>query len=202
MDFKETLVGNGFTGVNIGSIERAGDYASLYLEAKRLKASAPVFGSSVDPSMLDSLQGASVFRVGAIEFDEITVMTLRMQKGSAQFIWLADAADPEFWTIFDNFKKTGQAGFAFRSGLSDLWFMPYRTKDVGTTAIDQYRRKVDGGDKGFVQLATVLIARQLISFAAASMIPSVPAEFKQVNILATRRVKSVVRTLERRAPLE
>ncbi|BBU30256.1 hypothetical protein BTHE68_39900 [Burkholderia sp. THE68] len=194
---KDNQADAGHVAFRLGSLERASDYASVFDEAVKLDASAPVFGAWVDPSLLDGLEGKSVFRVGAIRFDEIVVMTMRMQKGRCQFIWLADAADPEFWAAMDEFRKAGQAGFAFRPSPNDLWFIPYRTDNLGPTVIDPHRAESGREDKGFVQLATVLLARDSISLIATSMIPGVPVEHKQVNVLATRRVMSLIGAIQK-----
>jgi hypothetical protein len=195
-EIREAPAGLGYTGLHIGTLERASDYVHIYDEAKKLKASAPIFGSAVDGSHLDKLEGESKFRIGAIQFDEIVVMTMRLQKGRGQFIWLADATDPQFWAMVDDFRKTGQAGLGFRSSPSDIWFMPYRTTGAGRSAFDMHRKKNGGKDKGFIELVSVLVSREVISSAAASMIPGLDVEYKMVNVLGTRRAKSAIRAME------
>ncbi|WP_341318702.1 hypothetical protein WN982_27245 [Paraburkholderia sp. IMGN_8] len=143
--------------------------------------------------MANKLKGLALFRLGSMEIDGCVVLTARVQKGSAQFVWLADATDPDVWSGLDNMRKTGQAGFAFIND-EDTWFMQYKIEHPGT-AIDRHRRQLGRKDADFLRVAGSLIAHGTIQEMVSSIIPGLTVEHSQINILGTRRVRAAAEAL-------
>ncbi len=183
------------TGVPVvfGSLNQAGDFASDFDEASRLGITAPVFTSHLTAKRINKLGGSSVFRIGAIPFDDCLVMTIRYQKGKTMAIWLADASDPDLWSAVDNLRTTGEAGFSFVSG--DLvWFSPYRTQDIGAS-LDVYRQALGRSPNGFMPRAAALIASKAMSSFTSSMLQGVDVTYAQVSILGTAQVQAAARAM-------
>ncbi|MGQ7935452.1 hypothetical protein [Paraburkholderia sp. D1E] len=176
-----------------GALDRASTYAPFSEDAAKLRSATPVFVTSIETEVVDRLKGLALFRMGGIEVDGCAVVTARIQKGSAQFVWLADATDPDFWSALDTMRKTGRAGFVFING-EDTWFMQYKIEQPGT-AIDRYRRQLGRKDVKFLEAAGSLITDGSMKQMASSIIPGLTVEHLQINILATRRVRAAAEAL-------
>lgn len=177
----------------LGALDRASSYAPFSGDAAKMRAATPVFVTSIEAGQVDKLKGLALFRMGAVEINDCVVMTARVQKGSAQFVWLADATDPDFWAALDNLRRSGQVGFAFVSG-DDTYFMPYKIEQPGT-AIDRYRRQVGRKGVNFIEAAGSMFKDGTAEQMASSIIPGLPVEYSKVNILSTRRVRAAAEAL-------
>ena len=177
----------------LGALDRASSYASFSDDAAKMRSATPVFVASIEAGQVDKLKGLALFRMGAIEINDCVVMTARLQKGSAQFIWLADATDPDFWAALDNLRRSGRVGFAFVNG-GDTYFMPYKIEQPGT-AIDRYRRQLGRKGVNFIAVASSMFKDRTVEQMTSSMIPGLPVECFRVNILSTRRVRAAAEAL-------
>lgn len=176
---------------HVGTLERAASYASSFREAAAFRASAPVFVAQIDEAMADRMTGRAILRMGAIPLPTGGVMMyIRMQQNDTQFVWLADATDQEVWRALDALRKTGQAGFAFRSDES-VYFLPFETQDTHT-ALDRFRSEIGRKDRMFIEAATALMTHGDPSVTFTSVAPHVAVNHHRVCILATARVKTAL----------
>lgn len=175
----------------IGALDRAGNYAPLFKEAAALRASAPIFVAPIDESLADHMTGRAILRLGAIELPTGGVMLFfRMQRNDTQFIWLADATDQDVWRALDAFRKTGQAGFGFRSG-EHVSFVPYETRD-NHSVLEQFRSEMGRKDRHFLEAATAIIAYGDPAKTFETMRPGIKVQHYRVCILGTARVKAML----------
>ncbi|AQH00432.1 hypothetical protein A9R05_15640 [Burkholderia sp. KK1] len=176
-----------------GYLRQASDFASEFSEAAKLTPTAPVFTGGLTNKRIKKLKGSSVFRVGAIPFDDCLVMTLRFQKGELLYVWLADASDSDFWSAIDRMRSTGEAGFSFSSE-EQVWFSPYRTRD-SASELEIYRQALGRAPNGFVLRAATLISSGALSFLTTSMLPGYEVKHAQACVLGTPQVESAAQAL-------
>ncbi|WCM24164.1 hypothetical protein NDK50_25365 [Paraburkholderia bryophila] len=107
------------------TLDRATKFAELFEDAAAMNARAPVVITAVDPERFKAATVGnykSSFRIATVEKMGCFVLALCAQVGHAQFIWLADPADPEFWKTIDQAKTTGELGLAFLSP-DEAWLL-------------------------------------------------------------------------------
>lgn len=184
-----------YAALQCGFLERAGTYAASSDHAARMRAGAPVFTTVVDGEKFVQYAklGPLSFRMGAIQVDDCTIMTARLQKGGAQFIWLADAADSDFWSAMNNMSRSRELGFVFQS-TDKMWFLPWQAP-TSAGALERYRRHVGQKGEAFVHVASSLIADGSIEKSAESAFAGVEVGYRCINILLTRRVKAAVKSV-------
>jgi hypothetical protein len=146
--------------------------------------------------------GAGCFGLGRFQVDDCVPLTMRLQVGTLQIYWLADASDPEVWKTIDAWKKGGVAGFALvqeRNAAFFPWEIAGPQNDV-----EQFRGEC-GKEKAweFMQAAVRLIESSIVQRTATTDIPGVRLGHVLVNILMTNRLAEVAKrqSLERLARL-
>lgn len=184
----------GKTFLPAGELKAVRDFARLLDDAKTLRSAAPVFVTAVDPSQFATHRsGKGSFRMGVMEFDDVLIITVRLQMGAMQVIWLADASDVEVWRAIDSMQRTRQAGFVFVTDGDDgeVFFVPWQLQ-TPSSALDRYRREVERSQGKFLEKARELINTKAVEEGAQSVIPGVPLECTRVNLLLTKRLKSAL----------
>jgi hypothetical protein len=118
------------------------------------------------------------------------MMTFRFQRGAAQFVWLADTADPDLWKALDNMTRCRQLAFVFREE-GNLWFFSWNIPStLGQFGI--YRRDIGGDNVNFLTAAGGAIADGSIATHFSSVFPSVEVKYRCINILMTAHLKRVL----------
>lgn len=173
-------------------LRRAADFAGSVPGARQMRTRAPVLSAAVDRKKLESHASSTLesFRLGAIEGPSCTMMTFRFQKGAAQFVWLADAADPDLWKAMDNMTRSRQLAFVFRDE-GDLWFLPWNAP-ASLGQFEVYRREIGRNSANFLTAAGSAIADGSLTTHLSSVFPGVEVGYRCLNILMTPHLKSVL----------
>jgi hypothetical protein len=177
-----------------GELKAVRDFTPHLDDARRLRAAAPVFVTTVDPSQFATHRsGRGSFRMGVMEFDDCAIITARLQMGAMQFIWLGDASDVEVWRAIDNMQRTRQAAFVFVTDgdEGEMFFVPWPLQ-TPSTGLDRYRREMERSQGTFLTKARELINSKAVEEGAQSVIPGVSLECTRVNLLLTTRLKNAL----------
>ena len=173
-------------------LRHAADFAGSVRDARAMRSRAPVLTAAVDRQKLETHASSELegFRLGAIVGPLCTMMTFRFQKGEAQFIWVADAADPDLWKAMDNIKRTSQLAFVFREQ-GNLWFFPWNAPS-GLEQFEIYRGEIGRNSVNFLAAAGGAIADGSLATRLSSVFPGVEVKYRCMNILMTPHLKGVL----------
>jgi hypothetical protein len=175
-----------------GAIGTAKDFAPFARSAKKMRPATPVLTANVDLDLLmnhATMDGKGNFGLGAIQAGDCVVLTMRLQVGTLQIYWLADASDSEVWKTIDAWKKGREAGFALMQGKKAAFFPWEIAGPQSQNSIEQFRSEC-GKDKAweFTQTVLKLVDSGVVHYRATTDIPGVPLEHVLVNILMTDRL--------------
>jgi hypothetical protein len=173
-------------------LRRAADFAGSVRDAREMRTRSPVLTAAVDRQKFETHASSALesFRLGVIEASQCTMMTFRFQKGEAQFVWLADAADPDLWRAMDNMTRSRQLAFVFQEQ-ANLWFLPWNVpSSLGQFGI--YRREIGRNSVNFLAAAGGAIANASLATHLSSAFPGVDVKYRCVNILMTPHLKRVL----------
>jgi hypothetical protein len=175
--------------LNLGSIDNAGNFGQQFPEAAELQPSAPVFVTPIDDGLAERVTGRAILRMGIIPLPTGgAILSIRVQRSTTQFVWLADPTDREVWQALDTYEKIKQTGFGFRSE-KYVYFTPYETQDnIGV--LDVYKSEIGRRDRMFCEAATALIAHGDLKKIFPSMREGIKVKDCRVCILGTAQVKA------------
>ncbi|CAN7673198.1 hypothetical protein LJR034_005420 [Caballeronia sp. LjRoot34] len=177
-----------------GAIGTAKDFAPFARSAAMLRPTTPVLTANVDLGMVANCagSGAGNFGLGCFQAEDCILLTMRLQVGTLQIYWLADASDPEVWKTIDSWKKGGKAGFALIQDKGAA-FIPWDISGP-QNGVEQFRGEC-GKQKAnqFVRAATTLAGSGRVHHQATTDIPGVPLEHVLVSVLMTDRLTEVVK---------
>jgi hypothetical protein len=178
-----------------GAVATAKDLAPYARSAAKLRPATPVLTAMVDLDMLMkhmTKDCAGCFGLGRFKVDDCVLLTMRLQVGTLQIYWLADASDPEVWKTIDAWKKGGMAGFALVQERNAAFF-PWEIKGP-QNGVEQFRGECGKGKAWeFMQASVKLIESGIVERTATTDIPGVRLEHVLVNILMTDRLAKVVK---------
>ncbi|WP_109479688.1 hypothetical protein [Paraburkholderia sp. C35] len=189
-------------------IDRAGKFSELFEDAATMRPGTPVFATAVDP---DSFKAAAIgdydyrFRIATVENLGCHLLVFCIQVGGAQFIWLADPADPEFWKMIDQAKAEQGLGFAFLSA-DGAWFQKMSVPR-DKAPYERLRGKKASGIMPFAYVAMMLMHDDELEKHFEGMLPGVEVSYRRICVLLTSEVTKAVESIpgaviERAAPRE
>ena len=173
-------------------LRRAADFAGSVRDAREMRTRSPVLTVAVDRQKFETHASSALesFRLGVIEASQCTMMTFRFQKGEAQFVWLADAADPDLWKAMDNMTRSRQLAFVFQEQ-ANLWFLPWNVpSSLGQFGI--YRREIGRNSVNFLAAAGGAMADANLATHLSTAFSGVAVKYRCVNVLMTPHLKRVL----------
>jgi hypothetical protein len=183
-----------------GAIGNAKDFAPYARSAAKMRPKTPVLTANIDLTVLKNhtrKDGKGNFGLGAFHVGDCVVLTMRLQVGTLQIYWLADASDPEVWNTIDTWKKGGEAGFALIQG-RDAAFFQWEIAGPQEKSVEQFRGE-SGKEKAweFLEAVVNLVDSGVVHYGATTDIPGVPLEHVLVNILMTNRLMEAAKKVSR-----
>ncbi|WP_087750443.1 hypothetical protein [Paraburkholderia caledonica] len=204
MEFQQNTA---YVPVYGAALDRATKFVELFEDAAALNARTPVFSTAVDPERFRIATvgtSASGFRIATVEKMGCSVLALCAQVGRAQFVWLADPADPEFWATIDEAKTTGELGLAFLSP-DEAWF---QTMGIPSdrAAFEKLRGRKANGQTPFSYVAMMMMHANGLKDHFAGVLPNVEITYRRTCLLLTSAVTAAIEStpgavIERAAPL-
>lgn len=190
-----------FTSVpaSIGVVKKACDFARTSKSASDMRPDTPVLVASIDLNRylgLARVEGS--FGFGHFRFEGRIVLSMRLQSGSAQIYWLADAADPSVWAAIDAMKKNGEVGFMLEEGERGA-FVPY-TLLPHREDIRILRAESLSHPDGLSDAAVRLASSGLVQKNATTDIPGTDLDYVHVNVLASESVALMLQALQAASP--
>ena len=166
-----------------GTLVTAKDFAKASREAAKLKPNTPVLVSYIDMNrFMDSSSVRNTFGFGHFQVHGRNVVSFRLQSGSAQVYWLADAADPRVWSTIDRMKKNKEVGFALTSGQGSVFLsiklQPQR--DIIGAIREESLRHPGGRSESAVFLAN----SGFVEEHATSDIPGIHLSYAHASVLS------------------
>ena len=189
------------------TLDRATKFSELFEDAAAMNSRAPVFCTAVDPERFKAATVGnyeSSFRIATVEKMGCSVLALCAQVGHAQFIWLANPTDPEFWTTIDQAKITGRLGLAFLSP-DESWFQTMGIPS-GRAPFEKLRGQKARGQTPFSYVAMMMMHADVLKDHFPSTLPGIEVTYRRTCVLLTSAVTTAIGSIpgaviERTAPL-
>jgi hypothetical protein len=175
--------------LEFGHIVSAKSWAPYSKSAAAMNPKTPVLVTNIDFERFtrhSRIEG--VFGFGCFNVDDRVILSMRLQSGSVQIYWLADATDPEVWHAIKRWKTTGEVGFVVGDGRNTA-FLPWKLQP-GKMQIEQFESEVrKKKSTEFIDAVSRLVASGVVHMGATTDIPHIPLEYVHVNVLMTRRLE-------------
>ncbi|MEI6001997.1 hypothetical protein H3V53_34170 [Paraburkholderia bengalensis] len=184
---------------SIGLMQKASNFAGTSKSASEMRPDTPVLVSTIDLNRYLSLARVEgSFGFGHFRFDGRIVLSMRLQSGSAQIYWLADAADASVWDAIDVMKQNGEVGFMLEEGRGGV-FVPY-TLSPHQEDIRILRAECMSHPGGLSDAAARLASSGMVQKNATTDIPGTRLEYVHVNLLASESVALMLQALQASSP--